>query len=644
MEQLKPWLKQTGLWALAGFMCGVVIGALAFRPANSPVDEKSVTQSEPVSVAPISDPALPEPAASDPEASAEVEPDLSADTDPIEPIAEIEAVDLSPEVEKGLTPALEAAIRVDGWFRKTRLRLHKVLGTGALVGEKGLTLAGKAVIDRVRVLEDHAIAVHPYELEGLVASTDADLSDETNRAKAEARVGAALLRLVMDSRFIRKAGPFKVVSEKKLAEDVAAKRRMTKLAVAFVRTAAAGDGAAALLEPKHPLYAPLVRAHGRYRKYAASGGCKQLPDRRVRLGQKGAAVKAVQERLACEGYYTGPIDGDFGDTLLEAVKTYQRHHELPDEGLVLGQTIRSMNVSMKRRAAQVALALQRLRESLVPELGNYFLYVNLPSFTLRAFEDGKLIRTHKVIVGTNRLDDNKLTLVQGHINRTRLFKTALYQVTINPAWILPERVAKGEVKGKMAEDGEYLEKMNIKKKVLDNGREVLIQGVGKGNVLGKVKFLIEKSNAIYLHDTDKPWLFSKPRRDFSHGCIRVHKAVDFARWLLKKDGFDEDDIERGLRLTSTQRAMQLHKKVPLVTEYVTVDVSDEGLPVFLTDIYGYDTAYAKGELPPLTQIRWGHVRLRPHWVPRVPKAIVDGWRAAGKPAPRDYDPKADGGG
>jgi len=234
-------------------------------------------------------------------------------------------------------------------------------------------------------------------------------------------------------------------------------------------------------------------------------------------------------------------------------------------------------------------------------------------------------------------------LVQGHLNRTKLFTTELYKVIVNPAWILPERVAKGELVGKLQEDPDYLEKHNIRRRTLPNGREVLIQGFGAGNVLGRVKFLLRRSNAIFLHDTDKPLLFRERRRDFSHGCVRVHKAVNFAHWILLRDGYEQEEIDRAFALEETQRGMDLRQPISLMTEYITVDVDEAGLPVFLTDIYGYDRAYREGNLPPVSEVRWGDFRLRPNWVPQVPEAVVSRWRRAGKAAPRNYDPSVHGG-
>ncbi|HIA05060.1 MAG TPA: hypothetical protein EYN66_24720 [Myxococcales bacterium] len=126
--------------------------------------------------------------------------------------------------------------------------------------------------------------------------------------------------------------------------------------------------------------------------------------------------------------------------------------------------------------------------------------------------------------------------------------------------------------------------------------------------------------------------------------MRVEEAVGFANFLLLKDGWDRDDAYRTLYKQKSQRGMKLKRPVPLVTEYTTVDISTEGLPVFLSDIYGYDKAYATGKLPPREHILWGQPRFRPSWVPLVPEDVVKKWRSQGKAAPRNYNPAIHGGG
>lgn len=607
-------------------------------------------------------------------------------------------------VASALSDALAAVAGSDKERRRLLERLYEAIGHGRFVRGGRLTALGAAVVERVAALERHAVDPEPYpgeelaaiaerraveeldaealaggakpvlrellaeatfdpvratrRLESLEAIPGADdvaaVADDLVRRGVvgvtrpddvadDVRLAATFVQLALDFRFVKKVGPF----ELRKADTVLARPKdAARLFDLLVEIAdGAGDGAGdplAALDPPHPQYAAMLDVHDRYRGYAVEG-CETLPTSwKVRPGMKGDEVKRVQRRLACEGYYDGPIDGIHEGAALAAARTYQRHHELPAEGFVAEETIKSMNVSMERRASQIALTLQRMRESAIDEMGDPFIRVNIPAFELTYYEGGKVLRRQRVIVGTNRLDDDKKQLIQGHLNRTKLFTTNLYEIVVNPTWILPARVEHGELKGQIARDPDYLEKNNIRRITLKSGKQVYIQGMGDGNVLGKVKFLLERSNAIYLHDTDKRNLFKERRRDFSHGCIRVDGAIEFARWLLARDGFSEEEIERAFRLTEVQRGFKMKKPIDLITEYMTVDISHEGLPVFLTDVYGYDRAVERGDLPPQVTTRWGAVQLRPRWVPRVSEETVNRWRAEGKAAPRDYDPAVHG--
>jgi murein L,D-transpeptidase YcbB/YkuD len=447
----------------------------------------------------------------------------------------------------------------------------------------------------------------------------------------------ALMMLALDFRFVKAAGPHHLRTRDTAVErDAKALRQLLGVIV----DAETPDAGLAELLPIHPQYEAMRGILARYKGFLDAGGCEELPKGwRFRVGSKGKEVKRLQARLRCEGYYDGPDDGLLEGSTAEALMQYQREHDLEAEGVVGEETIKSMNVPLARRIAQIELSLQRMRESHRDRMTSNFIRVNLPAFMLTFYEDYKPIRQQRVIVGTNRLDDDKVKLIQGHINRTKLFGTNLYEVIVNPTWILPKRVEEGELKTSLEKDPEYLDKQNIKKVRLSSGTEVFIQGSGDGNVLGKVKFLLEESNAIYLHDTDKRHLFKKRRRDFSHGCMRVHEAIDFAKWLLLRAGYEENDIARSFRHETLQRGFKLKEPIPLVTEYMTVDLLDDTHPIFYADIYGYDDAAIDGRLPVKETERWGAPLLRPRWVPLVEKSVVDGWRAAGKPAPRDYKPE-----
>ncbi len=453
------------------------------------------------------------------------------------------------------------------------------------------------------------------------------------------QLARALLTLMLDFKFQHKAGPTEFTTSIPKLTHIH-RDEMVAMMTAATRSPAPMD-AFKKLEPKVASYRELVGAHKRYLDLVDKGGCPQLPSawKFVKGVKSGPEVKKLQERLACEGWYEGPTNGNYDTQTKDAVKKYQSHHEYEPDGWVTEGVLRSLNVPIKRRAEQIALTLQRKRETRLDGMGDFFIRVNIPAFEIQVIENGEVIKRQRAIVGANKLDDDKVSLIQGHINRTHLFTTNLYKIDINPDWTLPERMAKGEVVGSIAKNPKYLEQNRMRKTTLANGKQVYVQAPGEGNLLGKVKFLLEESNAIFLHDTNDRWLFRNQRRDFSHGCIRVDEAPEFAKWILVRDGWDPADIDRSLDAEKTQRGITLHAPIPLITVYETVEIGDGSLPIFLSDVYDYDEAYEKGQLPVEETIRWGHTRLRPRWVPKVDEATVEGWRRAGKTAPRDLKPK-----
>ncbi len=49
---------------------------------------------------------------------------------------------------------------------------------------------------------------------------------------------------------------------------------------------------------------------------------------------RGSTVERVQERLARAGYYTGSIDGLMGPHTRSAIRSYERRHGLPVDGVI----------------------------------------------------------------------------------------------------------------------------------------------------------------------------------------------------------------------------------------------------------------------------------------------------------------------
>jgi murein L,D-transpeptidase YcbB/YkuD len=95
------------------------------------------------------------------------------------------------------------------------------------------------------------------------------------------------------------------------------------------------------------------------------------------------------------------------------------------------------------------------------------------------------------------------------------------------------------------------------------------QRPGPKNALGDIKFVFPNNDNIYLHHTPAPQLFARPRRDFSHGCIRVEAPVALAKFVLQdQPDWDEarirEAMERGKSAT-----LRLREPLPVVITYST---------------------------------------------------------------------------
>jgi murein L,D-transpeptidase YcbB/YkuD len=361
------------------------------------------------------------------------------------------------------------------------------------------------------------------------------------------------------------------------------------------------DGAGSLerllrsMVPRDPAYDHTRRALDRYAKLMDGAKVGELRQRgRIARGEQGDAVEALQRRLAAEGYYSGPVHGDFDDATHEAVVRYQRAHQLADGGVVGPETVESLNVPLEWRVKQLMTALGRWRESPISrsKVPDFYFRVNLPAFELEIVERGTTVGRHKVIIGDRQVFDDPLREgLRWHLRRTKLFDTRVNEVVLNPNWIVPEAIRVEEIEPKIRATPTYLADNNFKQ--VDG---MLVQGPAPTNPLGVVKFSLESTDSIYLHDTDKRFLFKELVRDFSHGCVRVDESVALAKLVLARQGVAPESIDRRIEEGMTL-PIELEDPIPIFIEYVTVGFDDDGGPVFYADLYDYDVAYWKKRTP-----------------------------------------------
>ncbi len=129
---------------------------------------------------------------------------------------------------------------------------------------------------------------------------------------------------------------------------------------------------------------------------------------------------------------------------------------------------------------------------------------------------------------------------------------------------------------------------------LNTGALNVRQKPGPKNSLGLAKFVFPNEHNVYLHSTPSQELFSRTRRDFSHGCIRVEFPDKLAEWILKDNpNWTPGKIQDAMQNGKDSQQVNLKPKRPVFIVYATAVVLPDGTVKFFQDIYGHDARLKK---------------------------------------------------
>ena len=272
--------------------------------------------------------------------------------------------------------------------------------------------------------------------------------------------------------------------------------------------------------------------------------------------------------------------------LQQALARWRQHPTGPDAAARL------------RRAQQMAVTLERWRWMAIPDAE--YVLVNLPAYQLEAVRYGRVLQTHRLVIGRPA-------------NPTPTLSSRLTSFTIAPEWRVPRRIATTQIlpylKANAAAHSEHNFLADNNYQLFDaRGQEVAAAGVdwaavtaqnfpytirqspGCGNLLGNVIFPFANPYGVYLNDGPDPQRFEHAYRALGHSCLQVQNPMHLAAYLLGPDAAHAGlPSEAQCEADPKPRNFFLKRPVPLHVRYATCAVV-AGQLRFYADVYGQDEA------------------------------------------------------
>jgi murein L,D-transpeptidase YcbB/YkuD len=349
------------------------------------------------------------------------------------------------------------------------------------------------------------------------------------------------------------------------------------------------------LEPKHKGYIELKNS---IKKFVDSMDRKRYTYVLYPYKDSVAFIKNLQKRLQEGGYLNSAIKSLDSTELAVAIKVAQKKKKLKTDGKISANLIALLNASDAERFKRIAINIDRYKQ-LPDALPKKFIWVNLPAFYLRVFDDDTLVFESKTIVG-------KPT------TRTPKLNSEISDMVTYPKWTIPNSIIKKDILPAMKINPGYLARKGFS--LVDEKGDVvdpysvtwtkytkgipykIVQGSGDDNALGIFKFNFNNPYSVYLHDTNQRYLFKNPARALSHGCVRVQEWEKLAYYIAKNDSinlkagttlnYTVDSIKTWLA-NKVRKTIIVRNRIPLFIRYFTCE-GKNGKLAFYSDIYGED--------------------------------------------------------
>jgi murein L,D-transpeptidase YcbB/YkuD len=444
-----------------------------------------------------------------------------------------------------------------------------------------LTESGKGVVARLKDAASDGLNASDYPVPDFAAATNPDAL-----AEADLKLTASMLDYARQAESGR-------MHWSQVSADISYPEHPTDPNEVLTNVTTAKDASAALdsYNPPQKLYRELKtklaelrgQGEGPVAQIADGPALKFIPAR----GKKQPAVTMEDERVpqlrAKLGISENADDTHYDAKVAEAVRKFQEGAELKATGILDDKTVKAINSPKRDKQIDTVLVnMERWRwlprQMGAPGIGNAYVILNIPDYTLKVMQNGAQVWTTKVVTG------------QPGVHATPLLTETMKFITVNPTWNVPPSIIYNEYLPALQQDPTVLTRMGLKLERARDGSIHISQPPGEANALGRIRFNFPNKFLVYQHDTPDKNLFSKDERAFSHGCMRVQNPDQYASVLLNITEPNEHYTPDKIRSMYGHSEIDLKfpTPIPVNITYQTAFVDDAGKLQFRKDVYGRD--------------------------------------------------------
>ena len=442
-----------------------------------------------------------------------------------------------------------------------------------------LTDSAKGVIARLKDAASDGLNSTDYPVPDFVAATSPDAL-----ADAELKLAASMLDYARHAQSGR-------MHWSQASADILYPEHPIDPTEVLANVSSAKDASAALdsYNPPHKLYKELKAKLAELRGLT-NGPAVQIeegPTLAFKAGTKKQAAVAPEDprvpQLRAKLGVENADDAHYDARVAEAVRKFQEGVEMKPTGVLDDRTVRAINSPKRdRQIDTVIVNMERWRwlprQLGAPSLGNAYVILNIPDYTLKVMQNGAQVWSTRVVTG------------KPGAHATPLLTETMKYITVNPTWNVPPSIVYNEYLPALQQDPTVLQRMGLRLEQNRDGSIHISQPPGEANALGRIRFNFPNKFLVYQHDTPDKNLFARDERAFSHGCMRVQNPDQYASVLLGITMPNERYTPERIRSMYGHSEIDLKfpTPIPVNITYQTAFVDDAGKLQLRKDVYGRD--------------------------------------------------------